>query len=93
MLCPANMTSESSDFSVPTKLLHGKLIANAATPPLWQDSWIRHIPLIGRTVVCAMNAGRYQTTLEQNADFIASDLESYESRWSGTTVGIIDGLK
>jgi hypothetical protein len=40
-----------------------------------------------------MNAGRYTTTLEQNADFIASDLESYESRWSGTAVGVIDGSK
>lgn len=40
-----------------------------------------------------MNARRYETTLEQNADFIASDLESYESRWSGMTVGVIDGSK
>lgn len=40
-----------------------------------------------------MNARRYETTLEQNAEFIAGDLESHESRWSGMTVGVIDGSK
>ncbi|MCJ1225171.1 hypothetical protein MMC12_001820 [Toensbergia leucococca] len=93
MLCPSTMTPESSEVNVPTKTSHGRLIANAATPPSWQDSWIKYIPLIGRTLLCAMNAGRYETTLEQNAEFIAGDLESYESRWSGTTVGVIDGSK
>jgi len=87
------MTPESSDINVPTKTLRGKLIANAGTPPSWQDSWIEYIPLIGKTLLCAMNAGRYETTLEQNAEFIANDLESYESRWSGMTVGVIDGSK
>lgn len=87
------MTPESSDINVPTQTLRGKLIANAATPPSWQDSWIKYIPLIGKTLLCAMNALRYETTLEQNAEFIASDLESYESRWSGMTVGVIDGSK
>ena len=93
MLCPSTMIPESLDVNVPTKTLHGKLIANATTPPLWQDSWIKYIPLIGKTLLCAMNARRYVTTLEQNADFIASDLESYESRWSGMTVGVIDRSK
>lgn len=93
MLCPSTLTPESSDLNVPTKASQGKLIANAATPPLWQDSWIKYIPLIGKMLVIAMNASRYETTLEQNAEFIASDLDSYESRWIGTTVGVIDGSK
>ena len=87
------MVPESSDIAVPTKTLRAKLIANAATPPLWKDSWLKYIPLIGRTLVAAMNASRYETTLEQNADFIASDLVESESQWVGTTVGIIDGSK
>lgn len=87
------MTPESSEISVPTKTSPGRLIANGTTPPLWKDSWMKYIPLIGKTILCGMNAGRYETTLEQSADFIASDLESYESRWSGMTVGIIDGSK
>jgi nucleoside-diphosphate-sugar epimerase len=93
MLCPSNMVPESSDVSVPTKPTRGKLVANATNLPLWQDSWVKHIPLIGRSIVCGMNAPRYKTTLEQNADFIASDLESYESQWIGNRVGVIDGSK
>lgn len=54
---------------------------------------MEYIPFIGKTLVSAMNAMRYETTLEQNADFIATDLESYESRWSEKTVGIIDPSK
>lgn len=87
------MTPESSDINVPMQSSHGRLVANAGTPPAWQDSWMGYIPLIGRPLVCGMNFSRYVTTLEQNADFIANDLETYESPWSGTTVGIIDGLK
>jgi hypothetical protein len=87
------MVPESSDISVPAKSSHGKLIANATTPPSWQEYGIKYIPLIGKTLMCAMNARRYETTLEQNADFIASDLESLESRWIGVTVGVIDESK
>ena len=91
VLCPSTMTPESPDINVPAKSSRGRLIANAATPPQWRDSWIKYIPLIGKTIVCAMNAGRYESTLEQNAEFIADDLETDDSRWSGTTVGVIDG--
>jgi hypothetical protein len=91
MLCPGTLIPESSNLDVPTTAAQGKLIANASTPPLWQDSWIKSIPLIGKTLVAAMNASRYETTLEQCAEFIASDLDSYESRWVGTTVGVING--
>jgi hypothetical protein len=90
VLCPATMVPESSTIGVLAESSHGRLQANAGTLPLWKDYWMRHIPLIGRTLVCAMNFSRYETTLEQNADFIARDLESYESRWSGATVGVID---
>jgi hypothetical protein len=87
------MTPESLEISVPTQTLSGKLLANATTPPGWKHSWVGSIPLIGRTLLSAMNAGRYVTTLEQNAEFVASDLETRESRWSGLTVGVIDGSK
>ena len=87
------MTPKSSDLNVPTKTSQEKLIANAATPPLWQDSWIKSIPLIGKTVLIAMNASRYETTLEQNAEFIASDLDTYKSPWTGMLVGVINGSK
>jgi len=93
MLCPSTMTPESSDIAVPLTTSHAKLTGNATTPPLWKDYAVRHIPLIGRILSCAMNAPRYETTLEQNVDFIATDLESFESVYSEKTVGIIDGSK
>jgi len=93
MLCPGTMIPESSNITVPTESSRGRLVARAGSPPLWRDSWVKYIPFIGKTLMSAMNGMRYETTLEQNADFIAEDLESYESRWSGKTVGIIDPSK
>jgi hypothetical protein len=84
------MTPESSDFRVPTDPLQRSLFAKGGTLPLWKDSWIKYIPLVGKPLLCAINAGRYETTLEQNADFIASDLKNEESEWSGMTVGVIN---
>lgn len=78
---------------MPAKTPEKKLMASATNPPLWQDSWLRFIPLIGRSLVCAMNAQRYATTLEQAADFIAEDLKKSESEWVGKAVGIIAAAK
>lgn len=94
MLCSSTLTQESLDLTVPTKASsQKKLVANAGTPPLWQDSWMKYVPLIGKSLVAASNAGRYVITLEQTAEFIAGDLDSHESRWVGTTVGVIDASK
>ncbi|KAF2166992.1 hypothetical protein M409DRAFT_66107 [Zasmidium cellare ATCC 36951] len=94
MLCPGNMTPESSDFNVPTKTSQGKLIAQAANPPSWQHLWVRFIPVIGKSIEMAINFSRYDTKLEQNAELIAADLEEgHDSRFVGTTVGIISGSK
>ncbi|RMY82657.1 hypothetical protein D0862_11939 [Hortaea werneckii] len=93
MLCPMTMKAKSSDLTSPTKTRQGKLTANATTPPLWHNSRLRLIPFLGKTLTVARNANRYETTLEQNADFIAADLESFESKWSGCAVGVIDPSK
>lgn len=87
------MIPESSEITAPTTSTRARLTATAGTPPLWKDSFIKHVPFLGKIILCAMNASRYETTLEQNAEFIASDLESFESPWIQTTVGIIDGSK
>jgi hypothetical protein len=84
------MVPESEEIVIPGRSKHGKLIANAGSPPKWRDSWLRYVPLIGKMLVAGMNMPRYATTLEQNADFIASDLEDADSRWRGAAVGIID---
>ncbi|RMZ02882.1 hypothetical protein D0860_07041 [Hortaea werneckii] len=78
ILCPMTMKAKSSDLTSPTKTRQGKLTANATTPPLWHNSRLRLIPLVGKSLTVARNAARYETTLEQNADFIAADLESFE---------------
>jgi len=94
MLCPANMTPESTDFNIPTTSSKAKLIAKSTSPPLWKESWVGSIPLIGTFLTIVMNAARYETTLEQNAEFIASDLGNGESEWVGRAVGVIDrGMK
>lgn len=93
MLCPNTMVASSSDFVVPTKTLQAKLVAGANTPPVWKDSWMKHIPFIGKMIVCGINAPRYLTTLEQNADFIAGDLADNQSQWSGKRVGVIDASR
>jgi len=87
------MTAENLQVSLPANSAQNKLVASANSPPLWQDSWIKHIPFLGKVILAGMNAPRYNTTLEQNADFIASDLTDRESRWIGVPVGVIDAKK
>ncbi|KAK6000834.1 hypothetical protein QM012_003559 [Aureobasidium pullulans] len=93
LLCPSTMVAEKSEVSVPAKSSHGRLTAEASSPPLWKDSWLKHIPFLGKVILAGMNAPRYETTLEQNADFIASDLKDRESPWIGAPVGIIDAAR
>lgn len=93
MLCPNWMIPESPEIGLPGTTPREALVASTGIPPRWQDSWLKHIPLIGRTLVSMMNATRYQTTLEQNAEFIAGDLENGDSSWKGQAVGIISASK
>jgi hypothetical protein len=81
------------ESATPTTTTQTKLIPAGDTPPRWRNSWVHYIPLIGKTLVTMMNAMRYQTTLEQSAEFIAADLESHESQWIGKRVGTIDESK
>lgn len=89
MLCPNWMIPEYPDVQLPGIAPRDTLVAEAGTPPQWNDSWMRHIPFIGKTIISGINASRYKTTLEQNAEFIASDLGNGESVWKGQAVGVI----
>ena len=93
MLCPNWMVPEYPTIQLLGTLPKDALVAMAGTPPQWSDSWMKHIPFIGKTIVSGMNASRYKTTLEQNAEFIASDLGNAESEWKGQAVGVIDRSK
>ena len=87
------MIPEYPNVQLPGIAPKDTLEAKAATPPQWNDSWMRHIPLIGKAIVSGMNASRYKTTLEQNAEFIAGDLVNEESEWKGQAVGVITRSK
>lgn len=89
MLCPSWMVPEHPSIQLPGVTPKDALIAAAGVPPRWNDSWMRHIPFVGKAIVSGINASRYETTLEQNADLIASDLVNGESEWIGQAVGVI----
>lgn len=93
MLCPQVMTPESPKVSLPGTSPKEELIASAGTPPRWKDSWMKHIPFIGKIIVIGINSSRYETTLEQNAEFIASDLSNADSEWKGQAVGVISSSR
>lgn len=93
MLCPNWMVPEHQDIQLPGTTPKDALVVQAGTPPQWNDSWMKHIPFIGKTIVSGMNASRYKTTLEQNAEFIASDLGDAGSEWKGQAVGVITKSK
>ena len=62
-------------------------------PACFQDFYISWIPFFGPLITTVGNAWRYNTTLEDCADFIAADLESGESAFVGRGVGVIDSGK
>ena len=87
------MVPEYSEVQLPGTVPKGTLEAKSGSPPQWNDSWMRHVPFIGKTIVSGMNVSRYKTTLEQNAEFIASDLGNQQSEWKGQAVGVITRSK
>ncbi|KAK6432854.1 hypothetical protein LTR95_010977 [Oleoguttula sp. CCFEE 5521] len=90
MLCPMTMVPETENVAFPLKSSRGKLVAIRDIPPNFNNSVLKYIPLIGGTLHLMTNASRYETSLEQNADLIAEDLETRESKFIGAAVGIID---
>ena len=102
MLCPGFMVPESPSISAPISSKASvatssrqRLLASATSPPAWiPHPWLEYIPFLGRMTSCGLNAGRYETSLEQAADFIAQDLEKGDkSEYVCKTVGIIDPSK
>ncbi|OQN99036.1 hypothetical protein B0A48_14897 [Cryoendolithus antarcticus] len=90
MLCPMTMVPETENVGFPLKSSRGKLVASRDIPPNFNNSVLKYIPLIGGTLHLMTNASRYETSLEQNAELIAEDLETRDSKFIGAAVGIID---
>ena len=66
------------------------LNASADVPPDFQKSYLHGIPYLGPFISVVINSTRYNTTLEDCADFIAADLERKETRFIGRRVSVID---
>lgn len=65
-----------------------KLLVGAGTPPGWEDSWAKGMPLVGVYLNLVIGVARSTTELEDVADFMAEDLESGSGEWMGEKVGI-----
>ena len=65
------------------------LAANDVPAGFW-DFHISWIPFIGPLLTSMGNAARYNTLLEDCADFIAADLKENNSKHVGHRVGVYD---
>ncbi len=87
-MLPASKTIEPLDSPQ-----GNSLIAAKDEPAAFRSFYISWIPFLGPLITTVGNAGRYNTTLEDCADFIAADLKSGENTFVGHRVGIYDGGK
>lgn len=87
-MVPASKTIESLDSPQ-----GNALVAAKDKPAGFRDFYISWIPFLGPLITTVGNAGRYNTTLEDCADFIAADLKSGENTYVGHRVGVYDAGK
>ena len=66
------------------------LIGEADKPASFRDFHISWVPFIGPLVTVFGNASRYNTKLEDCADFMAADLKHGNSPFVGHRVGVYD---
>ena len=94
MFCPSTMTPASKDVTLYQTPRNNPIVAAADVPPNWWPvPYVNGIPFFGLLSGIAANGARYNTTLEDCADFIADDLEKGERKFIGHRVGVIDAGK
>lgn len=69
------------------------LVASVDVPPQWQPSSFARVPFFGTLFSIFGNAMRYNTKLEDCADFLAADLASSDRSYVGHRVGVINSGK
>ncbi|KAK5123925.1 hypothetical protein LTR85_002122 [Meristemomyces frigidus] len=92
LLCVALMEPRSKMVELleqPNRMGHGLSIA-ARSPPAWQDSWVRTVPVIGVYLNLVPVIRSYTTKLEDVADLIAGNIGHDEG---GAFVGELVGMK
>ncbi len=93
LFCPSVMLPASKTIEA-LETPHGNPLLTAKDePPSFQNFYISRIPFLGPLITTVGNAGRYNTTLEDCADFIAADLKSGEKSFVGHRVGVYDAGK
>ncbi len=66
------------------------LNASADAPSGFEISYLHSIPFLGPFISLIFNLTKYDTTLEDCADFIAADLEKDDTKFVGHRVGVIN---
>ena len=92
ILCPSGMKPAVTTPDL--KILEGPrkhdFVVKADVPPVWKESWWKNVPVFGRYVEVMRSFVGNMTTLEENADFWAEDLESGSKEWEFRRVGVMD---
>ncbi|KAL8850867.1 MAG: hypothetical protein Q9221_004180 [Calogaya cf. arnoldii] len=89
LLAPSAMIPASKEITLLDALRGNPLLARNDMPADWSPSFLSGVPYIGMLADIMKNMMRYNTSLEDCADFIASDLTKGESEHEGHKVGII----
>ncbi|KAI4265960.1 MAG: hypothetical protein L6R38_009055 [Xanthoria sp. 2 TBL-2021] len=89
LLAPSAMTPANKEITVLQAPRGNPLAAKNDMPANWSPTFLSGVPYLGIYADIAMNMMRYNTTLEDCADFMAADLTKGESEHVGHKVGII----
>ena len=89
LLAPSAMTPTSKEITFLDAPRGNSLIAKNDTMVDWSPTWLTRVPYLGVYADIVKNMMRYNTTLEDCADFLAADLTKEESEHVGHKVGII----
>ncbi|KAK4542053.1 hypothetical protein LTR36_007084 [Oleoguttula mirabilis] len=94
LLCVAMMAPDSKDIKLWEEPRGHTLSVAARSPPDWQDSWVRSVPLIGIYLNLVPVIRSYTTKLEDVADLIAGSLaEDARDAQVGELIGMKEGAK
>lgn len=90
MLCPSAMLPANKTIEPLSEPRGNTLVVENGIPADWRYSYLNQIPILGTILSIFGNILRYNTTLEDNADFMAADLENPDSKHIGHRVSVID---
>ncbi|KAL8890087.1 MAG: hypothetical protein Q9215_002715 [Flavoplaca cf. flavocitrina] len=89
ILAPSAMAPANKEIGLLEVPRGNPLVAKNDTVPDWSRTFLSGVPYLGMYADIVVNMLRYNTTLEDCADFMAADLTNEESEHVGHRVGII----